>query len=215
MRNALWTRRRPDYNKHHLYRDYRRVGGCSSSPAPNRQQHLQLGSLFMAPALIVTIVRHGETEENRLRIVQGQLDTKLSDAGRKQADVVAAALAAPEVPFSHAFSSDLSRSVEVRFSSNWSGPSSDRSDPKTAEAILRYHPHLRLQKQELLRERVTNTRRVSHVKEVLTRRCIVLRICRRETMGGPGARYGTSPRPQSSYAPVVDRHHYAPHPHRP
>ena len=115
----------------------------------------------MAPALIVTIVRHAETEENRLRIVQGQLDTKLSDAGRKQADVVAAALAAPEDPFSHAFSSDLSRCVEVRLSSNWSGPWSDRSDPKTAEAILRYHPHLRLEKQELLRERVTNTRRVS------------------------------------------------------
>jgi len=89
----------------------------------------------MAPALIVTIVRHAETEENRLRVVQGQLDTKLSDAGRKQAEVVAAALAAPEVPFSHAFSSDLSRSVE------------------TAEAILRYHPHLRLEKQEILRER--------------------------------------------------------------
>lgn len=67
----------------------------------------------MAPALIVTIVRHGETDENRLRIVQGQLDTKLSAAGRQQAAVVAAALAVPEVPFSHAFSSDLSRSVEV------------------------------------------------------------------------------------------------------
>ncbi len=67
----------------------------------------------MAPALIVTVVRHGETDENRLRIVQGQLDTKLSAAGRQQAAMVAAALAVPEVPFSHAFSSDLSRSVEV------------------------------------------------------------------------------------------------------
>jgi len=75
----------------------------------------------MAPVLIVTIVRHAETEENRLRIVQGQLDTQLSDAGRKQAALVAAALAVPEVPFSHAFSSDLSRSVEVSPSSNWSG----------------------------------------------------------------------------------------------
>lgn len=67
----------------------------------------------MAPALIVTIVRHGETEENRLRMVQGQLDTKLSTAGQQQAAMVAAALAVPEVPFSHAFSSDLGRSVEV------------------------------------------------------------------------------------------------------
>ena len=75
----------------------------------------------MAPALVVTIVRHGETDENRLRIVQGQLDTKLSAAGRQQAAMVAAALAVPEVPFSHAFSSDLSRSVEVCSSSEWSG----------------------------------------------------------------------------------------------
>jgi len=67
----------------------------------------------MAPVLIVTIVRHAETDENRLRIVQGQLDTKLSAAGRQQATMVATALAVPSVPFSHAFSSDLSRSVEV------------------------------------------------------------------------------------------------------
>ncbi|KAH7343272.1 hypothetical protein B0J17DRAFT_641683 [Rhizoctonia solani] len=32
--------------------------------------------------LLVYVIRHGETNENRLGIIQGQMDTQLNDAGR-------------------------------------------------------------------------------------------------------------------------------------
>ncbi|KIM79625.1 hypothetical protein PILCRDRAFT_823162 [Piloderma croceum F 1598] len=82
---------------------------------------------------IVHIVRHGETDENRQKIIQGQLDTVLNAAGLDQARRVAGALRAN--PFDVAFSSDLSRAV------------------KTAETILAYHPTVQLQKIADLRER--------------------------------------------------------------
>jgi len=81
----------------------------------------------------VLIVRHGETDENRQRIVQGQLNTVLNAAGLDQARRVAGALRANS--FDVAFSSDLSRAV------------------KTAEIILAYHPTVQLQKIADLRER--------------------------------------------------------------
>jgi len=81
----------------------------------------------------IYMVRHGETEENRRQIIQGQLDTSLNEVGIEQAKSVAEALRA--VPFDVAYSSDLSRVT------------------KTVEAILKYHPRVELQKQEELRER--------------------------------------------------------------
>ncbi|OBZ65776.1 hypothetical protein A0H81_14338 [Grifola frondosa] len=81
----------------------------------------------------VYIVRHGETEENKQGIMQGQLDTVLNAAGEMQARHTARAL--EEVPFELAYSSDLSRAV------------------KTAEIILEKHPGVRLEKHEALRER--------------------------------------------------------------
>ncbi|KAG5643226.1 hypothetical protein DXG03_001310 [Asterophora parasitica] len=81
----------------------------------------------------VYLVRHGETNENRNKIIQGQLDTSLNRLGREQARLVGEAL--KSIPFEIAFSSDLSRAA------------------KTAEAILAHHPHLTLQKQVELRER--------------------------------------------------------------
>jgi probable phosphoglycerate mutase len=63
------------------------------------------------PTVIVYIVRHGETEENRRAIIQGQMDTVLNSAGRGQAQQAGVALAG--VPFSRAWSSDLRRASEV------------------------------------------------------------------------------------------------------
>lgn len=60
----------------------------------------------------VYILRHGETNENAQRIIQGQLNTQLNDRGREQARVVGRAL--QDVPFTHAFTSDLSRAADVR-----------------------------------------------------------------------------------------------------
>jgi 2,3-bisphosphoglycerate-dependent phosphoglycerate mutase len=59
----------------------------------------------------VYIVRHGETQENRDKIIQGQLDTSLNSLGRKQARLVGDAL--KEIPFDAAYSSDLKRAVSV------------------------------------------------------------------------------------------------------
>ena len=60
------------------------------------------------------LVRHGETEENRLGIMQGQMDTKLNEAGIWQARLTARAL--ESVEFIEAYSSDLSRATKVRIS---------------------------------------------------------------------------------------------------
>lgn len=58
------------------------------------------------------IVRHGETEWNRMRKIQGQLDIPLNETGLKQAMLVAEALR--DIPFVRAFSSDLQRASKVR-----------------------------------------------------------------------------------------------------
>lgn len=68
----------------------------------------------MGRAVRVYIVRHGETEENAQKIIQGQLDTKLNATGMRQAELVAKALR--NVPFSAAYTSDLVRASEVRVS---------------------------------------------------------------------------------------------------
>ncbi|KAI9446299.1 phosphoglycerate mutase-like protein [Lactarius indigo] len=81
----------------------------------------------------IYIVRHGETEENKQKIIQGQLDTQLNSEGEKQADLVAKALR--DIPFDNCYSSDLRRAAG------------------TAERILAHHPGLRLESAPALRER--------------------------------------------------------------
>ena len=63
------------------------------------------------PVAVVYIVRHGETEENRTGVMQGQLDTPLNEVGVEQAELTASAL--DNVRFVRAFSSDLSRAIKV------------------------------------------------------------------------------------------------------
>ena len=66
---------------------------------------------------VVLIVRHGETDENKQRIIQGQLNTVLNAVGLDQAQRVAGALRAN--PFDVAFSSDLNRAVKVERHVDW------------------------------------------------------------------------------------------------
>ncbi|KAG9318623.1 histidine phosphatase superfamily [Chiua virens] len=84
----------------------------------------------------IFIVRHGETEWNRLRRIQGQLDVQLNETGLMQAMLVGEAL--KHIPFARAFSSDLQRAS------------------KTAECILQYHPNIVLERDASIRERVSN-----------------------------------------------------------
>jgi len=79
------------------------------------------------------IVRHGETEWNRTRKIQGQLDVPLNETGIKQAGLAAEVMKG--VPLAKAFSSDLQRAS------------------KTADLILGYNPDILLEKDEALRER--------------------------------------------------------------
>ena len=64
----------------------------------------------MTPALLY-LARHGETDWNRERLVQGHTDIPLNDEGRRQARRLAARLKASEIHALHA--SDLSRAAET------------------------------------------------------------------------------------------------------
>ena len=57
--------------------------------------------------IILTIVRHGNTDANVNRIIHGWVDTPLNDTGVKQAKEAGKALT--NVIFHHAYSSDLQR----------------------------------------------------------------------------------------------------------
>ena len=60
----------------------------------------------------IYIVRHGETDWNRTRRLQGQSDVSLNETGLEQSMLVGEAL--KDVPFVRAFSSDLQRALKVR-----------------------------------------------------------------------------------------------------
>lgn len=66
------------------------------------------------------LVRHGETDYNKLRVLQGWIDTSLNRTGYQQANITAEILR--EELFDEVWHSDLQRVA------------------KTAEAILKYHP---------------------------------------------------------------------------
>lgn len=83
--------------------------------------------------MLVYIIRHGETNENRMGIIQGQMDTQLNEAGRYQARITGEAL--KNVNFIAAYSSDSSRAAD------------------TARAIVAHHLDCELVLDSRLRER--------------------------------------------------------------
>ncbi|KAJ7137825.1 histidine phosphatase superfamily [Mycena epipterygia] len=85
------------------------------------------------PVARIYVIRHGETQENRESVVQGQLNTQLNDTGLAQARRVADALRS--VHFDAAYSSDLARAL------------------KTAQIILEHRSDIEIQAEEALRER--------------------------------------------------------------
>ncbi|AFZ21185.1 histidine phosphatase family protein [Allocoleopsis franciscana] len=82
--------------------------------------------------LRLLLVRHGETEWNRVARFQGGIDVPLNDNGRKQAQQAAEFL--KDVPIDFAVSSPMLRPKE------------------TAELILKNHPNINLELQEKLKE---------------------------------------------------------------
>lgn len=61
----------------------------------------------------LTLVRHGETGHNSKRLLQGQTDTRLSERGYEQAQLLAKYLEKAHVNFTRAYSSDLWRALET------------------------------------------------------------------------------------------------------
>ncbi|MDO4622519.1 MAG: histidine phosphatase family protein [Eubacteriales bacterium] len=62
---------------------------------------------------MIYIIRHGQTEMNRQKVLQGRSDLPLNEEGRKQAASIGAALQAEGIAFSHVYSSPLIRAVET------------------------------------------------------------------------------------------------------
>ena len=90
----------------------------------------KLRSEHQGPRLL--LVRHGETEWNRQKRFQGNIDVPLNDNGRQQAQRAAEFL--QPVPIDFVVSSPMLRPKE------------------TAEIILKYHPEVQLELQDELRE---------------------------------------------------------------
>lgn len=82
--------------------------------------------------LRLLLVRHGETEWNRVARFQGGIDVPLNENGRKQAQQAAEFL--KDIPIDFAVSSPMLRPKE------------------TAELILKNHPNIKLELQEKLKE---------------------------------------------------------------
>ncbi|MBI4973839.1 histidine phosphatase family protein [Candidatus Roizmanbacteria bacterium] len=81
----------------------------------------------------IIIVRHGQTAENKKRILQGHLDTLLDETGKKQAEEVAETLKNEDIEAF--FSSDLKRALH------------------TAEAVISKHSGKKIHATHLLREK--------------------------------------------------------------
>lgn len=60
---------------------------------------------------MIYIVRHGQTEKNKARLLQGRTNAPLNDAGRKQAEETAARLREAGIRFDKVYSSPLIRAV--------------------------------------------------------------------------------------------------------
>lgn len=108
------------------------------------------------PVARIYLIRHGETNENREGIIQGQMDTELNEVGCEQAYLCGQALI--DVPFTMGFTSDLKRASKVCLPPNFLNyrvGSLRETSCQTAEIILAQQPTpVRLVKDAGLRERV-------------------------------------------------------------
>lgn len=84
------------------------ISSNSNSPSQTTQAHQMADKKFR-----LTLVRHGQTNHNRLRLLQGQKDTELNEFGREQASLLARYLKRAQVYHDQVYSSDLSRAYET------------------------------------------------------------------------------------------------------
>ncbi|MCF0202802.1 MAG: histidine phosphatase family protein [Bacteroidaceae bacterium] len=62
--------------------------------------------------MLIYLIRHGETEENRQRILQGHMPGTLTENGREQMTMTAERLAKEDVRFTRIVASDLKRAMD-------------------------------------------------------------------------------------------------------
>ncbi|KAI8094868.1 histidine phosphatase superfamily [Gilbertella persicaria] len=93
--------------------------------------------------LEITLVRHGNTDANNERWLQGHVDTELNKNGLRQAESCGKRLA--QASYDHVYCSDLTRCEQ------------------TAAAIMTYHPHASIEYSPSLRERDFGTLVRQHV----------------------------------------------------
>lgn len=62
---------------------------------------------------LLTFLRHGESEANAAQVLQGQVDSPLSEAGKKQAALLGQRWRAEGVEFDHVISSPLQRAYQT------------------------------------------------------------------------------------------------------
>lgn len=72
---------------------------------------ISLAAMETFPELTFTIVRHGETDWNVEKKIQGHTNTPLNETGKLQSEQLALEL--QDIPFAACFSSDLEQSVEM------------------------------------------------------------------------------------------------------
>lgn len=63
--------------------------------------------------IFLTLVRHGQTTHNKLKIIQGQMETELTELGREQAKLLAKHLEETKERFDRVYASDLIRAYET------------------------------------------------------------------------------------------------------
>ena len=62
---------------------------------------------------MIYIIRHGQTEKNRVKVLQGRSDVPLNDAGRQQAMEARDRFAARGIHFDKVYTSPLLRAVQT------------------------------------------------------------------------------------------------------
>lgn len=69
--------------------------------------------MFNGKEIHIFLVRHAESEANKMKIVCGQLDSPLTEEGKEQALKLANSLKANNIEWDHCYSSPLTRSTET------------------------------------------------------------------------------------------------------
>ena len=82
----------------------------------------------------ILLVRHGETEWNRTKRFQGQVDIPLNDVGQEQAEALRVRLS--NTPLSHVVSSDLSRARQTAETISMGRGLTLHCDPRWRELAL-------------------------------------------------------------------------------